>query len=232
MGRLGSYRPTIDVGGASAQRRWSIALGVALFALLSAIYWLTFDGAPISNDEQYLFDSTQSLVRRGSLRPTILFDLQPSVGADGVPWLTIVAEPLQAALAAPLFWLAQNSPAIGLMHTVWLLNIIVTALTATGLYAAGLFLGYRPCLAWLGALLFGLATSAWPYSRTFFREPLAGLFVMGAFVGALAIRRDWPRLPKLAVALTAVSLCGGMLTKVTTLLFLPGLFLVAVPVTR
>jgi hypothetical protein len=58
------------------------------------------------------------------------------------------------------------------VHTVWLFNILVTALTAGALCAYRLALGCRAHVAALVALIFGLGTIAWPYSRTFFREPL------------------------------------------------------------
>jgi len=72
------------------------------------------------------------------------------------------------------------------------------------------------------ALLFGLGSLAWPYSGTFFSEPLATTLVLGAF--ALLAASD-PRLggrqgsPRLAVA--GLALGAAVAAHVTSLLFIP-----------
>ncbi|HVC83476.1 MAG TPA: hypothetical protein VNL35_23555, partial [Chloroflexota bacterium] len=62
---------------------------------------------------------------------------------------------------------------------------LVTALTAVFLCALALRLGW-PRRVGLGlALLFGLATPAWPYTATFLSEPTIGLCLIGALAAIL-----------------------------------------------
>src|SRR5690606_26966674 len=55
---------------------------------------------------------------------------------------------------------------------------VVTALTGGMLFLFALSRGYHQRTAFVGVLLFGLTTIAWPYTQTFFREPLAGFALL------------------------------------------------------
>jgi len=199
--------------------------------LLIAVYFFTFNGYAISRDEWFLFDATESLARQGNLAQNYQYDAYPPLSLSQVTPPAADAEPLQPALAAPLFLLAERLPAIGLAHTVWLFNTLVTALTAGTLYAYGLALGYRARVAALVALAFGLATIAWPYSRTFFREPL---FTWLALLSAYLILRTRQQLsaaqPALRSALaSAVAIGLTLLAKEAALLLLPAALVEALP---
>ena len=140
-------------------------LGVTLFFLVVTAYLLTYRGMPMSGDEVFIFDSTESLARRGSLDRTYEFNrvgMNP-VDADfaGAPWPGPMQEPLASMLGVPVFWLAQSLPGVGTMHVVWFFNIFLTALTVVSLYDIALIHGFSPGVAWVGSLLFGLGTSAW-----------------------------------------------------------------------
>lgn len=113
--------------------------------------------------------------------------------------------PLQSLLAAPLVWLAEaTAPAFAepfartqsnsLGHpalaprdawrrglVVALFNPLIAALTTMVMVslAARLVPG-RPRVALATAALWALGTMAWPHSRTFFTEPLAGLMALVA----------------------------------------------------
>ncbi|MCZ7540612.1 MAG: hypothetical protein M5U29_12030 [Anaerolineae bacterium] len=216
--------------GKGARRR-NIALGGSLVVLLIAVYFVTYSGYAISRDEWFLFDATESLARRGTLAQNLQFDAYPPLAlADAQP-PSVDAEPLQPALTAPLFLIAQALPGIGLAHTVWLFNVLITALTAGVLYAYGLALGYRARAAALTALAFGLGTIAWPYSRTFFREPL---FTLLGLLSAYLVLRIRQRLtagrPALGVAtLSALVIGATLLAKEAALLFLPAVIIEALP---
>ena len=153
-----------------------------IFATLCLLYLLTFSGVFRTVDELAMYASTESLAQRGDLStPQILFsDFHNPTGP---------IEPGQAALAAPLYWLAQRFPTVNNIQAVMLLNPLVTALTAAALYRIGRALGYAhgACLGL--AFAFGLATLAWPYSRSFLREPLLGLIVTLAFYSYVTFRR-------------------------------------------
>ncbi len=219
------------MAGNGGARRREVALGISLVTLLVAVYFVTYSGYAISRDEWFLFDATESLARRGTLAQNYQFDAYtPLALADAQP-PPVDAEPLQPALAAPLFLAAQALPGIGLAHTVWLFNVLVTALTAGVLYAYGLALGYRARAAVLTALAFGLGTIAWPYSRTFFREPL---FTLLGLSSAYLVLRTRQRLvagrPVWGVAALSTLVIGAtLLTKEAALLLLPAVIIEALP---
>lgn len=212
-----------------------IIAGVALFFLLLGVYMLTYRGIPMSGDEVFIFDSMESLYRRGYLeRNYEFFRIQPHEipvpDSNEAPWLRPPQEPLATILGLPLFLLADTLPGVGMLHTVWLYNLFVTALTGVSLYAAGMLLGYSARASWLGALLFGVGTIAWTYSRLLFREPTMMFFVLWLFVLAVYIQQRYQVGFRWQVAaLLVVSLVGALLTKVVTLLLLPGLLIVLLP---
>ncbi len=221
----------------TGDRRYQMVLGLTLFMLLFGLYMITYRGLPMSGDEIFIFDSTESLARRGNLYRTFEFNAVALpqydlvLGPGGEPWPPPLQEPMASTLQVPLFWLGQALPDVGIMHTVWLFNIIMTALTATSLYAIGLWQGYKPGVAWIGGLLFGVGTNAWPYGRLLFREPLMAFFVLWTFALAIYIQRHWEQkqVPWRAGILLIGCVIGAFLTKAITLLLLPGLLVVMLP---
>jgi hypothetical protein len=227
---LSSWRG--DWGGevSSALRRAIRAAG--LFGLLVALYFTTYSGQPNSSDELVLFDAAHSLVQYGTLELAYSSDQRPYMHQPEPDIaLSLDIEPMQVYAAAPLLWVALHVPGLGLVQTVWLLNILVTALTAVVLYYYGIALGYTDRAALAVALIFGAATIAWPYSRMFFREPL---FTLLALTCAYCLER-WRRqldvsrfyLGWLVGALLALT--GALFTKEASLLLVPTLVLVALP---
>ncbi|NDJ62208.1 MAG: hypothetical protein GYB67_13865 [Chloroflexi bacterium] len=213
-------------------QRW--ALLVALVVLLASSYLITYSGRIESGDSRFLFDGVSSLVNHGDLyldesawqRPPL------PVGADN-PYLlqAVNAEPLPMLLAAPLYLLAQALPMLGMVHTVWLFNVIVAALAGGVLFVYILALGYNERTAVLGALAFGLGSIIWVYSKTFFREPLALLLLLLAALWIERLRAGGYRsIPLLIAAVLAV--LGLLLTKVSSLLALPALLIIAAPSLR
>jgi hypothetical protein len=212
-----------------SRRSW--AMGVSLVVFLIAIYFITYSGFAVSRDEWFLFDATESMARRGTMEQNFEFDAYPPVSLDEVRPPSADTEPMQPVLAAPLFLIAQALPGIGLAHTVWLFNILITALTAGTLYAYGLALGYRAHVAAPVALMFGLGTIAWPYSRTFFREPLfTWLGLLSAYL-IVRVRQGFTagRRPVLTLIVLALVLAGALLSKEVTLLLLPAFLIEALP---
>jgi hypothetical protein len=209
-----------------------VRYALALFVIVGGLYFLTYDGHSVSGDEEILFDGVHSLAQHGNLWLSYMNDVRP-VGTypDNAPVPSVDSEPMQIIAALPLFWLAQTLPGIGLAQTVWLLNLLVTALTVVVMFYYALLLGYSARTAIIGALLFAIATMAWPYSKVFFREPLLTLF---ALTSAYCIQR-W----RLALAIgkfhvgwligAIVALSGALATKNSTLFFLPAFLLIAIP---
>src|SRR5207244_1763432 len=71
-------------------------------------------------------------------------------------------------------------PWVGTIHMLLLFNLLVTALAAVIVFYFAIRLGYTERLSLAAALLFGLTTIVWPYTRTFFREPLTMLTLIAA----------------------------------------------------
>lgn len=208
------------------------ALG--LFGLLVAIYFATYTGQNISTDELKLYDAAHSIVQNGTLELAYTNDLLPYATQPNLhPVVSLGTESMQAYVAAPILWLAQHIPGIGLMQTVWLMNIFITALIAVMLFYFSATLGYAERVSIVVALLYGLSTIAWPYSQFFFREPLFTLLIvicayaLEQWRRQLAQRRWWASIGWLIVAVPALG--AALLTKEAGLLLVPPLILIVLP---
>jgi hypothetical protein len=198
--------PLIPPSRSPAERQDRL-LAPALFAFLLFFYLLTYSGAPHNPDEWFYLDGTSALLR-GDMA---------AVQAHG--WLF-------SWLIAPFYALSVVLPGVGSFQSALLLNIVVTAATATLLYLtlSELHDGARLRLA--AALVFALCTLAWPYSQYLFRESAAGLALLAAMWAALRFWRTGRPLP--LVAGVAAFACAVAI-KQTTLALLPfyGVVLVA-----
>ena len=177
----------------STSRPWSHSdhtTGWVVFGILYLVYWITTSLTFISTDELFLFDAAESFARRGSVMRNMTADVD-------WPGHTYV-EPLQPLLSIPLVLFADSISGIGVAHSVLLLNIGVTAATGTLLFLYVRWLDYRRNIALVTALLFGLTTIAWPYSKNYFRESIAGFTLLLAAYGLLRWRHalhssdNWP----------------------------------------
>lgn len=198
-----------------------LAMAFNIFLLLASIYLLFFRGYIITIDETFLFDMTESVVRRGNIDETLTFSHAPLRGpADSTLFSHSESyEPLQPILAAPLFWLGQTVPDFNLIHTVWLFNIIVVALTAV-VFAYGVRVqGYDEVVAWSCALLLGLGTLMMPYARTYFREPLMTMFLTVALIAAMKVRTVKGRYPIPEVVIAGVALLLAAFAKSIAITF-------------
>ena len=131
-------------------------------------------------------------------------------------------------LSAPLYWFAKIVPGIGLLHTVYLFNVLVGAAAGCVLLLYALALGYNERTALLAALAFGVSTVIFPYTKTFFREPLALLLLLICGLLLERLRGRGYRSPLLIVAVAA-AVIGLLLAKASTLLAFPALIVIALP---
>ncbi len=216
----------------SAHHRWLMVW--PLVGILVGVYAFTFSGRIESGDTRTLFNATSSMVDFGDL-------LLDKTSADNPPFTTTPAsvyplsgaevEPLQLILTAPLYWLAEHIPGIGLVHAVWFFNIFICTAIAVVVYIYALTLGYRPLVGVTTALLLGLGTILWPYSKTFFREPLACLFIL---LAALSMER-WrsKRYRSIAYLIASIlALAAAFLAKEAVIFALPALVIIIFPSTR
>jgi hypothetical protein len=155
------------------------ALG--LLALLLGIYLLSSGGHLYAIDEEQMYGLTEAIGRRGTLA---LNDPGP-----GEAPVYSTYGPGQSLVALPLLWAGQLAAgALPAEAAGWLtraaagwLNPIVTAVVGALIYlGARRLAGHRGAL--LAALAYGLGSSAWPHSKTFFAEPLNTLLWLGAFL--------------------------------------------------
>ena len=200
-----------------------VAIGV--FFLVLAVYLLTYVGAFKSNDERALFSGIDSFVKRGEFTVNQIYWDYTNVGmltatGDMVPNY----EPGQMVAAIP-FYLWGRALGAAVQGTM-VFNLVVTAAAAALVYLCFLELRFRRRTATLGALVFAFATLAWPYSRTFFREPLTVTAYLLAVYALLRYkppeprRLRWPLLAGLAVGVALV-------TKQISVAFVPSVLLLA-----
>jgi hypothetical protein len=170
------------------------ALALSIVVLLLSAFVLLYSGKIESSDELQIIDTATSLARFGDWERDESASISPPrniFDAKRLPTAVYDDDPLVVVLAAGLVLLADSLPWLGVIHLVWLLNGLATALTA-GLLALWVRrLGYAAWIAWSVALLYGLATIALVYSRTLFREPLTAL-ALTACALALSHARAWP----------------------------------------
>lgn len=163
---------------------------LALFALCAGLYLLTASGHTYSIDEELIFGVTESLVLRDS------FYL--NVPADNEEPLIGLYSPGQSIAAVPLYhlgrWLAGFFPPEGYAWVtravVGWFNPLVTAATVAVLYLFALVVGCRQRPAIAAALVYGLATLAWPHSKTFFAEPFTAFLLVASLTMAAAVVRS------------------------------------------
>lgn len=158
---------------------------LAIFLALTGFYLLTLSGHTYSADEETMYLVTRGIATAGDVaitdREAQIAALRP--GGDGRGYSPYGILPSLAAL--PLFALGALAAPLGpaafdyaTRFAVTALNAPVTAATAALLAWWALRLGIPRRGALLLALLYALATFAWPYTRTFFSEPLAALLLL------------------------------------------------------
>ncbi len=164
---------------ALGSRGGDLPLALGLACLLFSVYLFTFSGRYHSSDEMSMLAATDSLARRGAWDTDLLRWMGEQQGTFGPDGHLYSRKGIGTTLAAlPLYWLALRAEALGNVQAAMLTNGLVTALTGALVLALARRLGYSRSASLLVALSFGLGTMAWPYARTLFSEPLAGLGLM------------------------------------------------------
>jgi hypothetical protein len=187
---------------------------IAMFLLLLAVYLLTASGHVYSPDEEAMYYVTHG-VATGAGVTLPQGDVVPLLARRGIGRQPVSPYGVLPSLLALPFYAPGNllsGTSTGPVHAyltrfgVSLLNAPVTALTGALLYMFVRRLGHGRRAGWLAALAFGMCTFAWPYARTFFSEPLAGLLLLMAVERAHAFRSTGSRR-----ALAASGLAAGLL---------------------
>lgn len=209
-------------------------IAVLLFGFLLACYLLTFTGVIDSSDGLSTFATTENLVRRGSFDSNQLLwmgNQQGNIGADGNLYTRKGLG--QVLLAAPLAWLGLVWPSVGLVHVSLLLNPLLTAWTGALLFRAGRRFGWRRSTSIATALIFGLASMAWPYTQGYFSDPVCAWGLLAAAYGMIAYAQSG-RKHYLMAAGTAwgIAYLARTINLMTLPIYLVGLFFVLDALTR
>ena len=169
---------------------------VLIFGLLVSIYTMSHSSKFHVVDEVSLFAVTESLGQRQEVDTNAIAWTQwvnspgEVLGAFG-PNGEVYSKkgPAPAFLAVPwyalLHLISHADLGIGLLQATLLWNGFVTAATAILLWAVALQVGYGDRSGAGLALLFGLATIAWPYANQFFGEPVSALALLFCFSGMI-----------------------------------------------
>ena len=239
--------------GHADRRPRDLAVAAALFVFLCAVYLLTTTHTmQITSDEGVNLALTENLAKQLNPDPAYRF-ADPGLFTDAPLPLRFDVEqmstltrqvpaefgldsnhyskygPAQALLAMPFYWLAQARQDFGVIASVLLFNSLVTAAAGAFVYLMARELGYGLGLSLLLALLYGLCSPVWAYSKRFMSEPLSALALAGAAYFAIRAQRGRRLAPLWG------GLCFGLavLNKLANLVFAPifllYLLLAAVP---
>lgn len=201
-----------------------------IFILLACIYGVTYSGTYIADDEHILSSRALSVAFDGQVNDLRVFGNEKvdTFLATTEPYASfgLNIEPLFAYVTAPFFRFAEML-GIGKIQTAFLLNIFVTALTAVSVYCTVRKLGHSRFAGLFAAMGYGLATLAWPYSKTSLRDPLAALLLAISWGSVLTLNSvkgsgktaHFAFMYRVFIATTAFVL--GVLTKNTIFVALP-----------
>ena len=203
----------ITTNNASTKRN-----ALAIFGILLIIYLITFNGQFTSIDELNLYGMAESLIQTSSVAvPQLEFAAYHNpVGNHEVGF------PL---LAAPFYWLAQQSTRINNIYFVMLLNPILVAATSAFIFLTTRKLGYSATASTVAAIAYGLGSLGWPYAVGFYREPLVGFLWTVGIYGLISWRVSGN---KWVGGIGTVCILLTPLVKVNILFTIPFLFLTAV----
>ena len=204
------------------------SIAFLIFGFLLAWYLFTYTGVIQSSDGLAMFATVESMVRYGGIDSNQLLwmDLQQgSYGVDGSLYSRKgVGMPL---LAFPLVWLAKQWSIVGLVQAALLLNPLLTAWTGGLLYRTGRRLAWRRTTAIAVALIFGLATMAWPYTQTFFSDPVCAFGLFAAAYGLFAYSQTGLKRYLLSAGLAwAIAYLARTVNLLTLPVYLAGLIMV------
>ena len=222
---------------------------VVLLVFFLSLYLLTANGRMDSGDGEAIYQVTRSMVEKrefaipppppeekfydsfGREIPQELLDGGGAYGAWGAEGHYYSKYGIgQSLIAIPLYLgglvlgRVVTSPGIHFLtrFSTAMLNPLVSALVCVLVFGFCTRLGLPTRSAVTLTLVYGLGTIAWPYSKTFYSEPLVTMFLL-ASVYALVFLKNAGRVAKL---LLAGGLWGAsIMVKLTALIVAPALLL-------
>lgn len=209
---------------------------LAVMIVFVAVYSLAYSGMFTTDDEHILaaqalsfaFDDQVNFSRVMGNERVFSYSQFTDPFADQA----LNIEPAQAVIGSLL---ANVAAALGLgrVQALYLLNIWVTAITAAVIFLTVMRMGFSFKVGRVISAFFGLGTVAFPYSSTYFRDPLAMLFLACAWYFMYAITQSSnsihsTRKQVINWAGLVISLAAGILAKNIILITVPVIFLALV----
>lgn len=197
---------------------------LAIALILFCVYMATYGARIHSADTLRIMDAASSVARFGDLnRDEAVWFTPPEANQSLDLRYPLIPyernEPLMVYTVAIFYRLADLLPQVGYVHMMYFTNIIWTIGTALLLVIWGRRLGYDDGTTTITALLFGLGTVAWLYSKFVFREPQV-MFLLMLSALTLSIWRDAPRRWGWCV-LALGAFIAAILTKNSAIVALP-----------
>lgn len=153
----------------------STLTALSIFCFLMGVFYLSYSGKLISDDEELFTSAARNQAVRGKLLTEQIYGNTRLTGGN----LNVgVAHPL---IASNIYKLIKNTD-LGFIQSVLFLNGFYTALSAIIVYVLAIRFGYSQKVCLITTVIFALGTIAWVYARTFFREPLAMFLLLGAWL--------------------------------------------------
>ena len=202
-----------------------VAIAFCLFVLLFACYMLAYSGQLHTIDEVVRFAVTESIAKHGQFDINQIawsqWALSPATrqGSFGLQGNVFSKKGIAfSLLAVPLYWVALMTPQVGLVQTTMVFNPLITALTGMVVFLYARRLGYSPGISLVTALVFGLNTIAWVYSKFFLDESLSALTL---FLAAYFLLRFRSRPHLTESALVGLTLGLAVAIKTINLALVP-----------
>ncbi len=172
-----------------------VAAYLTLAVILFTLYLITGAGRFHIIDEVSLYSVTENLVRRGAWDTDQIIWSQwvnsPAevLGAWGKDGHVYSKKGVAPALSfTPMRLLARYLPGVGLLQTTFLSSAWLTIATALLLWSTAKRLGYGNTTGMILALIYGVATLAWPYATHLFGEPLSALALITALWALVSMK--------------------------------------------
>ncbi|MHB9092844.1 MAG: ArnT family glycosyltransferase, partial [Chloroflexota bacterium] len=179
--------------GTNVTRRTNDALlAVCVFIFLAAAYFFTTtSNMQLTSDEGVNLALVESIAKFGRFdveqMATLTREVRPEFGLDGLHYSKYGLA--QGVLSVPLYWLVQAVAKIGVIPTLLLFNALVTAACGAFVYLLARRLGYGPGLGLALALVYGLASPAWVYTKRYMSEPVTSLALLTTAYGCVRAAR-------------------------------------------
>jgi len=149
--------------------------------VLTVVYLLSYSGLPISDDEQLYVSAARNISVIGTLSAE---QLHGNTRIEGDYHGVEPAHPLLATLWLNLF----SNTNFGTTQVIYILPIIYTVFSCVLILEISIKMGKSLQAGFIASLLYGLGTLAWPYAKTFLREPLINLVLLGSWLMYLELK--------------------------------------------